>query len=147
MFWKRRKKPNKKMIRDAEKHLKHLGYDLTPEGGTLATMSQMSGYNAVEAASYISLLTLARDVDEAGLNIEKLAAFMPRAMTMLKVLKFYKDKGMMREELWKNDSSAIWGVVALGEGQRQWVSTVLNDEIRNMGRLANFRGYDSPEDQ
>lgn len=29
MFWKRRKKPNKKMILDAEKHLRRLGYEIT----------------------------------------------------------------------------------------------------------------------
>ncbi|MYB11655.1 MAG: hypothetical protein F4114_11790 [Rhodospirillaceae bacterium] len=134
------------MLRDAEKHLKHLGYELTPEGAGLAMTSQMSGYNAVEAASYISLLTLARDVDEAGPDLEKLTDFLSRATEMLHVLKYYKDKGMICEESWKNDSSAIWGVVALGEGQRQWIATVLNQETRNMGRLANFCGYNSRRD-
>ena len=130
------------MLKDAEKYSKQIGYELTPEGLALAMTSQLSGYNAVEAASYISLLTLARDVDEAWPHIDKLAELTTRVTTMLHVLKYYKDNRMMREDLWKNDSSAMWGVVALGEGSRGWLDAVLTDDIRDRGRLANFCGYD-----
>ena len=44
----KRKRPSKNMIQDAEMCLKHLGYELTPEGVGAAMMSQMSGYNAVK---------------------------------------------------------------------------------------------------
>ena len=138
------------MIQDAEKHLKHLGYEMAPDGIGVAMLSRMSGYSAVETASNISVLTLARDVNEAGRDIEKLSKLAVRAMTMLKVLKFYKDKGMMREESWKNDSAAVFGLAGRGPGenQQQWISAVLqNDEVRHLGRLANYCGYDSPDDQ
>ena len=150
MFWKKLKRPRKEMIQDAEKHLKHLGYELTPEGVGMAAVNQVSGYNAVETASNISVLTLARDVAEAGRNIDELAKLAARAMAMLEVLKAYKDKGLMREDLWKNDSSAIYGLAVHGSGENQqrWISAVLlNDEVKHLGRLAHFRSDDSQKDQ
>ena len=67
---------------------------------------------------------------------------------MLEVLKSYKDRGLMKEDLWKNDTSAVHGLATLGESQQQWISAVLlNDEVKHLGRLANFVGYALREDQ
>lgn len=140
-----RKKPNRKMLQDAEKHLKKLGYKMTFGGYRLVLMIQLSGYSAVEAASHIALLTLARDVDEAKADIDKLAKLAIRGSLMLRVLKHYKDHGMMRKKLCDNDAAAVLGVVTLGEVQRQWLGVVLSDEVRSYGRLANFCGYDKPK--
>lgn len=122
-----------------EVHLKNMGYDLTPYGAGVALLELESGYNAVETASHISLTTLAFDVREAGTDIEKLMQFVPHAMTLLEVLKSYKDKGMMNLTQWQNDANAIARVSTVDEHQEEWIEKVLSDPIAGKERLATSR--------
>ena len=134
-------------IAEVETPLRRMGYDLTLLGAGVALAGRMSGYNSVETASHIALITLALDIKEAGFDIEKLAAFIPRAEAHLKVLKEYKDRGMMDPALWKNDATAVFGVTMVDEHQEEWIEKVLSDEMAGKGRLAKSRLLAADEDQ
>ena len=126
-------------IADIEVHLRNMEYDLTPYGAGVALLELESGYNAVETASHISLTTLALDVREAGTDIEKLMRFVPHAMTLLEILKSYKEKGMMNPTQWQNDANAIARVSTVDEHQEEWIEKVLSDPIAGKERLATSR--------
>jgi hypothetical protein len=117
--------------------LTKLGYDLTPYGAGVSV--GLDGYSDAETASYFALATLARDVKDAGDNIEKLAAFLPHATAMLKILKEYKDAGLIREALWKNDTTAIWHVANVDKEQLSWIERVLSDPVISNDRVAVSR--------
>jgi hypothetical protein len=80
-------------LQEVVKHLRVMGYDLTPYGMAVAMASVSSDYNEVEVASHIAHVTLARDVREAGADILKLTGYVPHGMALLEVLKEYKDAG------------------------------------------------------
>lgn len=120
-------------------HLRIMGYDLTPYGAVVALLEFESGYNEVETASHIAHTTLALDVREAGTDILKLAAFMPHGMALLEVLKNYKDRGMMRESQWQNDSTAVFRIINVDQHQEEWIAKILSDPIAGKQRLATSR--------
>jgi len=123
-------------------HLKVMGYDLTPFGAGVAVANLMSGYNHVETASYIALITMAldiRELRESGSDIVKLASYYTHAMALLEVLKDYKDNGTMREELWKNYSNALFHASYVDENQEKWVAMILSDPVAGKQRLATSR--------
>jgi hypothetical protein len=120
-------------------HLRIMGYDLTPYGAGVALLEIESGYSEAETASHIAHTTLALDVKEAGTDIEKLLGFLPHGMALLEVLKDYKDRGMMRESQWQNDSTAVFRVITVDEHQEEWIAKILSDPIAGKQRLATSR--------
>ena len=82
---------------------------------------------------------MALDIRIAGSNIEKLGLYFIHAMALLKVLKSYKDNGQMREELWKNDSNALFRASTVDENQEEWVAKILSDPVAGKRRLATSR--------
>lgn len=121
------------------KHLKSMGYDLTPYGGGVALAQLASGYNVVEAASHLAHVTLARDVRDAGDNIEKLVAFVPHGMALIEVLTQYKDAGAMHPTQWQNDARAVMGIITVDEQQEKWLTQVLSDPVAGAQRVATSR--------
>jgi len=119
--------------------LQIMGYDLTPYGAGVALLQLQSGYTAVEVASHLAHTTLAQDVRKCGQDIDSLVAFLPHAKALLRILKEYKDSGAMREAQWKNDSTAVWGIVAVGPEQRAWLEQVLSDPIATKELVAHSR--------
>jgi hypothetical protein len=60
-------------------------------------------------------------------------------MALLEVLKDYKDRGMMRESHWKNDSTAVFRIINVDQHQEEWIAKVLSDPIAGKQRLATSR--------
>jgi hypothetical protein len=55
-------------------------------------------------------------------------------MALLEVLKDYKDRGMMRESHWKNDSTAVFRIINVDQHQEEWIAKVLSDPIAGKQR-------------
>lgn len=131
---------------DVIAHLKNMGYDLLPHGTAVALLELKSGYNAVETASHIAHVTLARDIRDAGQNTMKLVAFVPHAQALIEVLTRYKNNGKMHPTQWQNDCRAILGIVMVDANQLQWLEKVLSDPVSGAERLAKSRiEYKVPE--
>lgn len=122
-----------------EHHLKNMGYCLTSYGAGVALVEFMSGYSEVETASHIALTTMALDIKDAGFDMNILIEISIHAQALLKVLKEYKDKGMIHPTQWQNDSAAILGISYVDEKQEDWIEKVLSDPIAGKERLANSR--------
>lgn len=116
-----------------------LGYNISHYGVGVALLSLESGYSHCETASHLALATLARDAKDAGFDITKLIALVPHARAMIDVLTEYKNAGLMRDELFKNDARAILGVVIVEKGQPEWISRVLSDPVIAKERVATSR--------
>jgi hypothetical protein len=118
--------------------LGQLGYRISAYGVGVAILSLESGHSPCETASHMALVTLARDARDAGLDIAQLAILVPRATSMISVLIEFKNAGLIRESLFKNDARAILGVVMVDEHQEDWISLVLSDPILAGRRVATF---------
>ncbi|PDT50940.1 MULTISPECIES: hypothetical protein [Sinorhizobium] len=94
-------------LENVRKITHHLGYYLTRYGYAFSLVSLGSGYDEFATASQIALVTLATDIREAGHDITKLMAFMPHTMAMVDILKDWKDRGMLREDIFQNDARAM----------------------------------------
>jgi hypothetical protein len=125
-------------LSDVTAHLKNLAYDLTPYGASVASLELQSGYSPAEVASHLALITMALDIKNVGLSTQ-LLWFVPHARALLDVLKSYRDKGLMREAIWKNDATAVYGISMVDNKQVQWIDKVLSDPIAGKERLANSR--------
>jgi hypothetical protein len=122
------------------KHLRIMGYDPTPYGVGVALLSLQSAYNRVEIASHLAHVTLARDLREAGNDIEKLNHYFLHGMALLDVLKQYKDAKAMHPTQWQNDARAIVGIITIDSEQEAWLAKVLSDPVAGKERVATSRG-------
>lgn len=118
---------------------KYLGVDITPYGAGVALLSLESGYSEAETASHFAVVTLARDVREAGFDIEKIMRFAPIAMATLECLKELKDRGLMREEIWQNDTTAIGKIAFPNPDTHSWIERILSDATVAHDRVAVSR--------
>ena len=123
--------------------LNEWGFDLSPYGAEVAVASLQSGYGRVEVASHIALTMIAFDVRESGEDLLNLSIFRPHAIELIKELKIYKDQGLMRHEICKNDSTALYRVTEIDPQQLEWVNRVLSDPIAGKERLATNRVYEA----
>lgn len=123
-------------IQGVEKHLQAMGYTLLQHGAGVALLELKSGYSEVDIASHIALTTLALDVRESGSDIMKLTDLHSHGMTVLQVLKSYKDRGAMNPTQWQNDSNAVFNIITVNERQKEWVAKVLSDPVAGKERLA-----------
>jgi len=102
------------IVNASKYHLKMMGYDMNDEGGAVVAIRLMkSGYNEVESASYIAMVTMALDIKITGKDIELLMSFAPHVQALLALLKKYRDEDKMSEVRWKNDSNAIFKIFYL----------------------------------
>jgi hypothetical protein len=117
-----------------------MGYDINDEGSVIAIKMMKSGYNEVESASYIAMVTMALDIKNADKNLELLMSFSSHVRALLDLLKKYKDENKMREDVWKNNSKAIFKIFYLDENTKSWIEKILtsDDSIKGL-RLANSR--------
>jgi hypothetical protein len=132
----------KKAINDLDAviyHLKMMGYNLLPYGVVVALTNLSSGYNAIETASYIALTTMARDVKEIGDDVIDLAEIVPHGRAFLELLKDYKDKKLINQTQWSNDSTSIYHILMVDENQQKWIENILSDPIAGKERLASSR--------
>jgi len=130
---------NTNPIDSVAKHLRVMGYDLTPYGAGVALLEIQSGYNEVETASHIALTTMALDIRGAGKSAKKLISFFLHGHSLLKVLKNYKDQNMMHPAQWQNDSNAVFRLSTIDENQEEWLEKILSDPIAGKERLATSR--------
>jgi hypothetical protein len=117
---------------------KYLGLQLTPYGVGLALVSVQSGYSSAETASHLAVLTLARDVQEAGTDLDARIRFYALGMAILKRMKELKDDNRMREEIWRNDSTTIGKIMIPSTETLPWINKVLSGSIDGAERVANF---------
>ena len=123
------------MVKD---FLQQLGYNLTTYGVAVSLLSLTSGYSHCETASHLAVLTLALDVQEAGDDAGKLIALLSHGHFMLDVLKEFNNENLMREEIWKNDSQAIFHISMINENQKNFVQKILISQLYSRNRLANL---------
>ncbi|MDX1216290.1 hypothetical protein GOL99_12170 [Sinorhizobium medicae] len=126
-------------LENVRKITHHLGYDLTRYGYAFSLISLGSGYDEFATATQIALVTLATDVREAGHDITKLMAFMPHTMAMVDIMKDWKDRGMLREDIFQNDGRAMVKVATVSPEQNEWIDKVLSDPVATAERLATCR--------
>jgi len=121
-------------------HLRMMGYDISDEGSGIAIELMKSGYNEVESASYIAMVTMALDIKNAGKDMELLTSFVPHAHALLDLLKKYRDENKMNEDVWKNNSKAIFKISYLDEHTKSWIEKILtsDDSVKGL-RLSNSR--------
>lgn len=117
--------------------LEQLGFTITPYGTGVAVLSIESGYSPAETASQLALATLAIDAREALSSAEDMARIFAHAMATLEVLKLLKDKGQISQELWKNDSTAMYKVTYPSQEQEEWIAAVLKDPVVSKKKVAN----------
>ena len=129
----------KKSISEVADVLKQLGYKLTKHGTGVALLELQSGYSVIDTASHIALTTMARDISEAGNNIEKLIKFVPHASAIIEILEEWKNQCLMSEMQFQNDGKAFLGIVLIDAQQENWINKVLADPIAGRERLANSR--------
>lgn len=126
-------------LENVRKITHHLGYDLTRYGYAFSLISLGSGYDEFATATQIALVTLASDVRQAGHDITKLMAFMPHTMAMVDIMKDWKDRGMLREDIFQNDGRAMVKVATVSPEQNEWIDKVLSDPVSTAERLATCR--------
>lgn len=119
--------------------LNKLGYNITTYGVGVARLSLESEYRPCQTASYLALVTLARDAQEAGRDIIKQTALLPHARKMIDILSQFKNDALIREEWFKNDTRAIYGVTIVEKGRAEWISRVLSDPVIAQNRVATSR--------
>lgn len=119
-----------------EKIVEQLGYRISPYGIGVALLSLESGYSHAETASQIVLATLALDAKAASGDLLRSIAMAPHAKAIIEILSEYKRTGLMREEIFQNDARAVIGVVTVDQNQKQWIDSVLSDNIISQDRLA-----------
>ena len=124
-------------ISTVEDMLFDLGFDLTQYGAAVVTLNLQSGYSDAETASHIALATIARDVRELGSDIRALAAIASHAQYILRVLKGFEEKGLIRKNLLQNDVQALVKIVTPSVDSEEWINKVLSDEVIAKERCAN----------
>lgn len=123
-------------IKEVEKFLHELGYNITAYGAGVALATVMSGYSHVEAASHLALATLAYDARDANLDFEKLIPLAAHAAAMVEYLTRWGGAGLIRDEILRNDGSAM---IHVSQGDPSWIEAVLKDPLTSKERVANSR--------
>ncbi len=123
-------------LKRVESNMEQLGYAITPYGLAVGLLSLESNYSPAEVASHLGLATLALDAKEAEMDITKLIALLPHARAMVEILSEFKESGLMREEIYKNNSHAILKVVIPDKNQPIWIERVLSDPMVAKDRVA-----------
>jgi hypothetical protein len=122
----------------ATRILVQLGYDITPYGVGVASLSLVSGYSAAETASHLALVTLAHDCNSTT-DISIFVAQFEHSMAMIKILAEYRDAGQIRPELYNNDVTAIVKIAYVDEHTIGWIEKVLSDPVIQKNRVAISR--------
>ncbi|MBL8578351.1 MAG: hypothetical protein JNK47_14095 [Mesorhizobium sp.] len=126
-----------------DKVMRHLGYDMTQYGVGAALLSLESGYSHSETAMNLALVSFARDCKAAGTDILRLAALAAHASAMMKILAEYRDAGVLRDDLFKNDMRALMKVAVVDQDQSTWIERVLSDPVAAGDIVATSRiNYD-----
>ncbi|MEM1162420.1 MAG: hypothetical protein AAGJ28_15925 [Pseudomonadota bacterium] len=128
-------------LSEATRLVDELAFNITPYGTGVALLSLESGYSPAETASQIAVATFALDARETRENadIVRMMSMSSHAAEVIQELTKYKDNGLMREEIWKNDGMAIYKVTCPSEEQESWISQVLSDPVISKERLAVSR--------
>ena len=134
-------RPEARQLEELAKLVRHLGYDLQPDGASVGLAALMSDYSVAEAASHTVVVSFANDVlrpAESG-NLDMTMKLAPLGMAILEVLKELKDKGLMRPEIWSNDATAIGKMMTPGPAAIEWANRVLSDPMVSGKVLARSR--------
>lgn len=116
-----------------------VGLQLTSYGAGVALLSVQSGYSPAETASNLAVITLARDIQEAGENLDDMIRFSALGMEILKWMKELKDKNAVREEIWRNDATAVGKIMIPSAETFLWTEKILSGLTDGSERLANFQ--------
>lgn len=121
--------PGKSELDEVTSLVRHLGYDLLPDGAAIALAQLWSDYSVAEAASHIVVVSFARDLSKAQEtnDLDMMLKIAPLGLAILEVLKNLKDNGMMRPEVWRNDATAIGKMMTPGPEAIEWSRKVLSD--------------------
>jgi len=89
--------------------MQELGFDILPEGIKVANkMIKERGLTEFEAASQVSLLTMARDIKECGTdNALRVSEIRSHAIRLIKALDKFKEAGLVNYNSWISDVKAI----------------------------------------
>lgn len=123
-------------VREVEKLLKRLGFQLNEVGYAYAFMSLTSGYGYAETASQIALVTMARDVRQAMPDIVKVLKLLAHSRAIIDILKEMKDLGMFSEKAFLNDAAFFFKISIIDENQCTWISKLLEDPVLSNERLS-----------
>jgi hypothetical protein len=139
MFGFRKASDGKELDRVGE-HLRNFGYDLTEYGSTFAPLFIKNGFKEAEVACHFAHVTLARDALDAGDNFMLLVVGLRlHGMTLLEVLKEYKDAGYLRREHWERAAKSIYNAITPSKEQIPGIQALLADPISGTERVATSR--------
>jgi hypothetical protein len=125
-------------MKGVEGLVKQLGYRISDYGVALALLSLQSGYSPAETASQLVLGTIARDAKAArdNFDLKESLGIAAHVRAIVDFLTMYKDKGLIREELFRNDVNAMLKIAMLGPEASQWIDKVLGDPMLAKERVA-----------
>lgn len=128
-------------LREVTKLVGELSFDITMYGTTIALLSLKSGYSPAETASHIALATFALDARELSNrpDILKMNLLFNHAVEVVEKITKFRDGGLMRTEIWRNDRNAMLKVTYPSEEQKAWTANILSDPIISEDRLAVSR--------
>lgn len=118
-------------------HLESCGYQLSPHGATVALMLMESDYSKEESLSYIGLIALAQDMISSGKGINDMLNVSKRGKLLIEIVANLYKNGMIRDELYLNDTSAIKSITFIEENYDDIINLVINsDPHANADRIA-----------
>lgn len=109
-------------LAEVQKISKDLGYRITEYGATIASLAIESGLSTAETALHLALLTIARDAKNA--NASQMVSMAEDGFETLKVIRNLKDQGLIRQEIWENDTKAIGKIIFPSAETEQWINKI-----------------------
>lgn len=120
------------------RHLESCGYQLLPHGAAVALMLMESDYSKEESLSYIGLIALAQDMMSSSKGINDILNVSKRGRSLIEIIGNLHKNGMIRNELYLNDISAIKSITFIEENHNEIINLVINsDPHANADRVAN----------
>ncbi|HEN5180794.1 TPA: hypothetical protein U6I94_001225 [Klebsiella pneumoniae] len=117
--------------------LESCGYQLSPHGAAVALMLMDSDYSKEESLSYIGLIALAQDMISSGKGINDMLNVSKRGKLLIEIVANLYSNGMIRDELYLNDTSAIKSITFIEENYDDIINLVINsDPHANADRVA-----------
>ncbi len=128
---------------DSIKFLEELGYRATPHGTGIILAQLMSECSPAEAALYVAINTLALDIVEFENDLDKLMGSGIHCLAILKLIKSYKERGLIRESEWENSARGLYHLMTIDKNQMKWCQNILSDPVVGDHRLAHrFVNFD-----
>jgi hypothetical protein len=130
-------------FQQTDRCLQSLGYEPTEFTVGFYAISEENGYSPAETASKIALITMAKgirsDIEDKPMH---LFVYPIHATSILKILKEWKEHGMMHPTEYQNIVSAFMVISTLHENWLRWINEILEEPFASYELAKNVINYD-----